>query len=384
MSTSVLPDRSHQEKPNWMLLSIICGSYVAATIGEQVLGPIFPDALSEFGLSEVDGGIAFGLLAASIALMNLIGGLTLARVGARRTIALASLFSCLGAIIAATSHSFAQLATSQILLGAGAGLFFPAGLQMAGVAGGTSRRGFVMGIYGVAYSLGLTASAALGALGAQIGWRSAFAVSATLSLLALISTFFTKLPSIAKSTKSGREALRLSLSNPTLVGGIGTISQYGSISFMTTYAVQEWGISTAKAAAILGIGRVISIVAKLVSGSSSDRIGPFASARWTGIALFVTGIAWVTLPGGLLTYFCAAVFAGTVSSLGPIANMLAVEKFGRDGVTLGAFRSLQIAMGATAGILIGLFGELFGLRIILALAVFTPLSLLWVCREPKQ
>jgi hypothetical protein len=64
--------------------------------------------------------------------------------------------------------------------------------------------------------------------------------------------------------------------------------------------------------------------------------------------------------------------------------MLAVEKFGRDGVTLGAFRSLQIAMGATAGILIGLFGELFGLRIILALAVFTPLSLLWVCREPKQ
>ena len=90
------------------------------------------------------------------------------------------------------------------------------------------------------------------------------------------------------------------------------------------------------------------------------------------------------LPGGLLTYFCAAVFAGTVSSLGPIANMLAVEKFGRDGVTLGAFRSLQIAMGATAGVLIGLFGELFGLRIILALAVLTPLSLLWVCREPKQ
>jgi hypothetical protein len=35
-------------------------------------------------------------------------------------------------------------------------------------------------------------------------------------------------------------------------------------------------------------------------------------------------------------------------------------------------------------VLIGLFGELFGLRIILALAVFTPLSLLWVCREPKQ
>jgi hypothetical protein len=153
---------------------------------------------------------------------------------------------------------------------------------------------------------------------------------------------------------------------------------------MTTFAVQEWGLSTARAAGILGIGRIISIVAKLVSGSSSDRIGPFASARWTGIALFITGIAWVLLPAGLPTYLCAAVFAGTVSSLGPIANMLAIEKFGRDGVTLGAFRSLQIAMGATAGVLIGFFGELFGLRIILAFAVLTPLSLLWVCREPKQ
>lgn len=384
MSNSTLPESSRLDRPNWVLLSIICSSYVAATIGEQVLGPIFPDALSEFGLSEVDGGIAFGLLAASIALLNLIGGLTLAKIGARKTIAIAALLSMLGAIIAATSHSFEQLAMSQILLGAGAGLFFPAGLQMAGVAGGTSRRGFVMGIYGVAYSLGLTASAALGALGAQIGWRSAFGVSAGLSLLAFMSTLFTRLPQIAKSTKNGREALRLSLSKPTLVGGIGTISQYGSISFMTIFAVQEWGLSTAKAAALLGVGRLISIVAKLVSGSSSDRIGPFASARWTGIALFITGIIWVVLPGGLLTYTCAALFAGTVSSLGPIANMLAIEKFGRDGVTLGAFRSMQIAMGATSGVLIGMFGEFFGLRTVLAFAVITPLSLLWVCRDPKQ
>ena len=121
MPTSALRDRNNLEQPNWMLLSVICGSYVAATIGEQVLGPIFPDALSEFGLSELDGGIAFGLLTASIAILNLIGGLTLARVGARRTIALASLFSLLGAVIAATSHSFVQLATSQIFLRAGAG-----------------------------------------------------------------------------------------------------------------------------------------------------------------------------------------------------------------------------------------------------------------------
>ncbi len=172
------------ERINWVVFSLVCVSYVASTIGEQVLGPIFPESTAEFGLTEADGGIAFGVLAFSIAIMNLAGGWLLRRYRAQRLIMSALAISTCGATLAATAQNFAILVVAQALLGAGAGLFFPAGLQTAGIAAGPNRKGFAMGMYGVAYSLGLTAAALLGALGASVGWRWAFGISATYSMVA--------------------------------------------------------------------------------------------------------------------------------------------------------------------------------------------------------
>jgi len=101
------------------------------------------------------------------------------------------------------------------------------------------------------------------------------------------------------------------------------------------------------------------------------------------VALTLTGLAWVLLPGGPATYGLAALFAGMVSSLGPIANVLAVEQFGKDGMALGAYRSVQIALGAAASASIGLAGAAFGLRPTLAVATLTPLALLWICRDKQ-
>jgi len=160
--------------------------------------------------------------------------------------------------------------------------------------------------------------------------------------------------------------------------------QYGTISFLTTFAVQEWDLSVADAAAILAVGRVLSILAKLISGSSSDRVGPHASARWTGAILIATGLAWVLLPAGLPAYAFAAIFAGAVSSTGPIANMLAVQRFGRDGMALGAFRSAQIALGACAGAAIGFAGDALELQPVLAAAMAFPVALIWLCRPSVE
>ena len=77
-------------------------------------------------------------------------------------------------------------------------------------------------------------------------------------------------------------------------------------------------------------------------------------------------------------------FAGTVSSLFPIANLLAVERFGRHGGALGAYRSAQIGIGALAGFLIGTIGEHVGLRPVLAVACCAPLLLVWLCRTPVR
>jgi predicted MFS family arabinose efflux permease len=367
-------------RPRWAAISLLCLAYFVTTTGEQMLSPLFPTVADDLGLTVTQGGIAFAVLTGSIAVTNLAGGAALRHHAPVALVRAASVAGLAGCVVNALSNGFATLLVGQALIGVGAGLFFPAGLQGVGIAAGPARRGFAMGIYGVAFSLGLTAAAVLGAIGAGIGWRTPFWIAAALFLGAGLTSGLTQLG--PRSESSDRSVpFRSVLSLPTYVGIVLAVLQYGAIPFLTTYAVTRWGISAAAAASVLIVGRLLSIVAKIIGGASADRIGAKASARRTAWVLIATGLAWVVLPGHIATYAIAAVFAGTVSSLGPVANILAVERFGQNGMALGMYRSVQIALGAAASAVVGVAAGLVGLRPTLAVAALVPLALIWLCRE---
>lgn len=370
-------------RPRWGSFALVCLAYLVATTGEQLLSPVYPTARRDLGLSVGQGGIVFALLTGSIAAFNVAGGLLLRRVSPAVLIRAAAAVGVAGSLTTATAHSFGQLIAGQIVLGASAGAFFPAGLQAVAVLAGPARKGFAMGIYGVAFSGGLTLSAVLGAVGSSYDWRISFWVAAGLGVVAVIGGAGEARTRPVRGSHN-RFSIRTVLALPTAVGTILSICQYGAIPFLTTFAVDEWGLSATSAATVLVAGRIISIVAKVVGGASADRVGAKASARRTGIALTATGLAWVLIPGSLPTFALAALFAGMVSSLGPVANVLAVERFGNDGMALGAYRSVQIGLGAAASALIGLAGDAFGLRPTLAVATLVPLTLLWICRERRD
>ena len=277
-----------------------------------------------------------------------------------------------GSVVAATAGGFTLVVVAQVLLGTGAGLYFPAGLQAVPAVAGAGRRGFAMGIYGVAFSLGLTIAAVLGAIGAVSSWRVAFWSAAALAAAAFVATWALRLGPPSGDPVSLRFPAKAVFGLPTVIGAVGAVCQYGAIPFLTTFAVDEWHLRAGQAAALLAVGRIISIVAKLLSGASSDRRGPVVSARTTGLVVGLTGIAWVLLPAGWPAYASAAVFAGAVSSFFPVANMVAVDYFGASGPALGAYRSAQIGIGAAAGWLIGRVGEAVGLRSTLLVAVASP------------
>jgi predicted MFS family arabinose efflux permease len=369
-------------RPRWGSFALVCLAYLVATTGEQLLSPVYPTARDDLGLSVGQGGIVFGLLTGSIAVFNLVGGLLLRRTGPSTLVRAAALVGVLGSVTTATAHSFGQLIVGQVVLGASAGLFFPAGLQAVALLAGPARKGFAMGIYGVAFSGGLTLAAVLGAIGSSFDWRISFWVAAGLGAVAVIGGAGEAKAKPVRGSHN-RFSWRTVVALPTAVGTVLAVCQYGAIPFLTTFAVDEWGLSATRAAAVLIVGRIISIAAKVVGGASADRVGAKASARRTGLVLTATGLAWVLLPGSWPTYALAALFAGMVSSLGPVANVLAVERFGNDGMALGAYRSVQIALGAAASALIGLAGDVAGLRPTLAVATLTPLALLWICRERR-
>lgn len=366
--------------PRWGAFVLLCLAYFVTTTGEQMLSPLFPTAAADLGMSVAQGGIAFAVLTGMIAITNLVGGAALRHFAPVRLIRAAAAIGLAGSVVNALTTGYAMLLVGQMLLGAAAGLFFPAGLRGVGLAAGPAKRGFAMGIYGVAFSLGLTMAAVLGAVGAGVGWRVAFWVAGGLYLATILMSGWADLGA-APAGSDGPVPWRDVLSLPTYVGIVLAVLQYGAIPFLAAFAVARWGISAAGAATVLIVGRLLSIVAKIVGGASADRVGARKSAQRTAVALTATGLLWVLLPGGPVTYAIAAVFAGTVSSLGPVANILAVERFGQHGMALGAYRSIQIALGALASALVGLIAETVGLRVTLAAAMLVPLALLWICRD---
>ena len=378
-SDPTAPVSSKASIAHWGAFALLCLAYFVTTTGEQMLSPLFPVVADDLDLSVTEGGIAFAVLTGAIAVTNLVGGAALRHYSPATLVRAAACAGVAGCLVNAVADSYPVLLVGQALLGAAAGLFFPAGLQGVGIAAGPAKRGFAMGIYGVAFSLGLTAAAVLGAIGAGLGWRTPFWIAAVLFLGAGIASWWTDLgPRVTTADRSvpWRDVLTL----PTYVGIVLAVLQYGAIPFLTTFAVTRWGISAAAAATVLIVGRLLSIVAKVIGGASADRIGAKASARRTSILLTATGLAWVLAPGNIATYAIAAVFAGTVSSLGPVANILAVERFGQNGMALGMYRSVQIALGAAGSAVVGVVAGAVGLRPTLAVATLVPLSLLWICR----
>jgi predicted MFS family arabinose efflux permease len=363
-----------EARPRWGAFALVCLAYLGVTVGEQALSPVMPGVAAEFGVTEGESAVAFGLLALSIAAANLVGGALIGRYGARALMLAGLATTAAGAVIAALANGFSTIVAAQVLLGAGAGLYFPAGLHAVPTLA-TGRRGFAMGIYGVAFSGGLTLAALLGTLGASHGWRVAFWSAAGLAVVAFVATWPVQLAPPTGAPVSIRFPLKAIVGLPTAIGAAGAVCQYGAIPFLTTFAVAEWGLRAGQAAGLLAIGRVVSILAKVLSGAGSDRRGPIVSARTTALVVGATGIAWVLLPAGWPAYIAAVVFAGAVSSFFPVANMVAVDYFGSNGPALGAYRSAQIGIGAAAGWLIGQLGEVVGLRSTLLVAVATPLVL---------
>jgi predicted MFS family arabinose efflux permease len=239
-----------------------------------------------------------------------------------------------------------------------------------------------MGIFGVFFSGGPTLAAGLAALGSHLDWRISFATGTALALVAAVGVWpITDAPG---SETTGRlfDGLRAVLGVPTVVGVVGGISQYAIVSFFPVFAVTVWGLSDARAAALLAAGRVLSIPAKLVSGALADRSGPVQAARMSGVALAAAGAVWALVPSVPLAAVGGIAFTAGVSGLFPLANVLAFDRVGRRGGALGAFRSLQLGAGAAAGFVIGHVAEWAGLRPTVAVVTLLPLVLVLIRRDP--
>ncbi|MGQ0848572.1 MAG: MFS transporter [Actinomycetota bacterium] len=365
-------------RANWVGFGAVVASYLAVTVAESVLAPLFPAVATDLGLGAQTAGLAFGILTGLIAVGNFLGGLLLRHLAPRAVAALSLGITAVGSALAAMSHRANPLLFSQALIGFGAGLFFAPALKAAGLAAGTRRRGLAMGIFGVAFSAGLALAAYLAASTAS-RWNTAFFVAAATCVAGLVVVVVAPWPD-SRQPDAGK--LRLgAIRLPVVVGSVGAVSQYGTVGFLALFAVTVWGLSPASAAVLVATGRLLSVPAKLAVGSAADRFGGRTALVSVVLVLAVTGALWTSLPNSAFTLVAAAIFAASVSALFPVANLIAFERFGDQGSMLGAYRSVQIGVGAVGAFLVGLLADVYGLRFVLTVSALIPILLLLVARR---
>lgn len=378
MPDAVTPDPGPQHPARPMLaFGAVTLAFLAVTIAESLLPPLYPVLADELGLDLSTAGVAFGLLTGSIAVGNFAGGFLLARRGPRTGVVTSAVVVGVGSLVAATASGAGQLLVAQAVIGLGAGIFFPPGINAAGRLVPPHRRGLAMGLFGLAFSIGLALAAGLAAVGARVEWRTTFWVAMAACMVAAVVASTVSLPARVLEAPGGRRRrLREALGVAAAVGGVGAASQYGTVSLLPVFAVAAWGVSPAYAAGVLAAGRVASAPAKVVVGWTSDRWGPVTTVRGIATMLAGTGLVWVLAPYGAIAVVAATVFTAAVSAVFPVANLLAVEGFGDRGPLLGTFRAAQIAIGAGAAGLLAPVAGVVGLRpVLLGAAVLLPATL---------
>jgi MFS family permease len=354
------------------------------------MGAEFGADLAVLGAVAYAGTVTFGAAA-------LPSGWLIDRYGARTVIIASMWTAAVFACVVALSPSLPFFAVALTCLGAGIGLYHPAGTSM--VATLAERRGMALAIQGLAGNLGI-AIAPFAALSIAIAfdWRAAYAVFGVAAFgvgllawriapsqreaIATLSAREARATSSARSAsstatastskvRSTPPAIRRWTTPSLLVIYVAAVLQgfiyRGSLTFLTLHLREHLGISVfgwdpdaiagAAATAVL----LAAVIGQIAGGTLSDRI-PLERAILPFIVLSVPMLFLVAGSGGLVLLLAAAGFILLNFAQQPIFNGLITDYSppGAVGRAFGMSFFLTFGVGAIAawfaGILAGRWG----------------------------
>jgi len=333
--------------------------------------------LAVLGVVGTAGTITFGTFA-------LPSGWLVDYLGPRTVMTAAMASAAVFAILVAASPNLLVLAITLSLLGAGIGLYHPAGTAM--VATVATRRGMALGIHGTAGIVGIAAAPAA-AIGIAIAydWRAAYIVFGIAA--AAIALFIWKIApgreqvaaavahrvhvtasAPAHRARTTPPAVRTWFTRPIILiylSAIGTGFIYrGSLTFLALHLERELGIemfgwdAEAIAGATASLALLAGIIGQTTGGWLSDRI-PVERAILPYAILTPFFLAAMGLSGGIVLLLAAAGFAVCSWAQQPIMNGL-ITDYAPDGAigrSFGISFTLVFGVGSIASTFTGIISE---------------------------
>lgn len=374
------------------VLTITAGHAVHDTY-TAFLPSLLPAFIASLALSKTEAGLLTVFLQVPSLLQPFIGHLA-DRVNLRYFVVLAPAVTATMMSLLGIAPGYAVLALFLIVAGLSSASMHAVGPVMAGNLSGR-RLGRGMGFWMVGGELGRTLGpiVIISAVRLLTLEGTPWLMLAGLSISAILYVPLrdvTGRPPNASHGLPWRQALRVMGPMLVLVAGI-IVARSFMVSALTTYLptfLSEQGADLWLAGASLSILEAAGVVGALLGGSLSDRLGRrwilFISMLATPLLMFVflTVQGWLQFPLLLMLGF-------TALSVTPVVMALVQEGSPENrALANGVYMSLSFGLRAAVVVVIGVLGDLFGLRLaFIASAVITllglPLILLLPGKRPQ-
>ena len=182
--TTVSGVRARIGRYRWVICALLFFATTINYIDRQVLGILAPDLQKEIGWTELDYGrivIAFQI---SYAVMMLVWGRILDRIGTKLGLGLAVTWWSLAAMGTALARSAMGFGVARFMLGVVEAANFPASIKTVAEWFPKSERAFATGIFNAGTNIGaIVAPIVVPIIAARWGWRPAFVLTGAIGFV---------------------------------------------------------------------------------------------------------------------------------------------------------------------------------------------------------
>ncbi|MBN2552899.1 MAG: MFS transporter [Spirochaetales bacterium] len=294
--------------PTLLLLVLILFFLFSARI---IYSPLLLTIEEDLGLGHAEAASFFLFITIGYAGMMIFSGFVAAAFGHRSTIALAVLLVIVGLVWLSFSSSLWSMRAALILVGTGAGLYFPSGIPTLTSLVDAGDEGKALAIHEVGPNSGfiIVPIAAVFAL-RFMSWQGVLLVLACLGIAAGLlflllgkgGRFHGKPPHLSN--------VRLILGKPsfwvtTVLFALGSGAAIGVFAMTPTYLVAERGMNPELVNTLVGVSRASSLPMIFVAGYLVDRFG---ARRIITAVMLTAGTATAAMALSFRPLLIAAVF----------------------------------------------------------------------------